>query len=504
MSGDAETQVPATAMIRCPDCGRSVPQANLSIHQVTACSGRARPSVLSPQVRNNRDNAEEDPMEIDQEIIDVTTTIASTDAVVTTADVQHQNNGRQSVEQRSARRNSWLMNGPTIESDLAAVPSSRRGEPDVVDLCSPRTPRRGSNDGDDDDDQHSVVDLSEVDDSAAATPDANAPSSAADEWACAQCTLLNSNLNRRCEACGNPNPDRPPDPVRRERLIGGDFNYNDYEVRESRPASSYIGGGAFLGSMLSGAGAYFRGRPVGNAMLEGAVAGAVGGAVMDEVVRPPGTTGSGTSENPFVIPSGPSSAEAAAAAESAPPTRGDPRTILLVDRHGTPVARLRRPQPRRSFVVLRRSTRRGRSSQDDIDTVHMSEGGRPMRREDPMMALLMGQMFRSRIGGGGGNVDGMSYEQLLQTFGDGSENRGAEETTLSSLPTARIQDVERELPPDARQCLICLDDFKVGDVRKTLPCLHGFHEDCVDKWLRTNACCPICKHSVSNTPNTDP
>jgi hypothetical protein len=96
---------------------------------------------------------------------------------------------------------------------------------------------------------------------------------------------------------------------------------------------------------------------------------------------------------------------------------------------------------------------------------------------------------------GGENVDNMSYEQLLQRFGDGSENRGATTETISSLPTSTVNDPS-QLPEDKRQCCICLEDFSQGDGRTSLPCLHGFHTDCVNKWLKSNGSCPICKSSV--------
>merc|ERR1712176_518804 len=95
-------------------------------------------------------------------------------------------------------------------------------------------------------------------------------------------------------------------------------------------------------------------------------------------------------------------------------------------------------------------------------------------------------------------VDGMNYEQLLQAFGDGTENLAAEERDIQSLPTAVIQDPLKELPEDARKCAICLEDFQSGETRKTMPCLHGFHEECVNKWLRTNGACPVCKHRLSS------
>jgi hypothetical protein len=128
-------------------------------------------------------------------------------------------------------------------------------------------------------------------------------------------------------------------------------------------------------------------------------------------------------------------------------------------------------------------------------------------QEDPMLAYIMqamanspGGRFDMMAGGGGmggGDVDGMSYEQLLQRFGDGSENRGADEAIIRSLPSAAVLDPNK-LPEDCRTCCICLEAFEAGGMRKTLPCLHGFHETCIDKWLRTNGACPICKHHIGN------
>jgi len=47
------------------------------------------------------------------------------------------------------------------------------------------------------------------------------------------------------------------------------------------------------------------------------------------------------------------------------------------------------------------------------------------------------------------------------------------------------------------ECHVCLDGFKVGDIKVILKCKHYFHRDCVYKWLcyeKTN--CPICRYDV--------
>lgn len=45
----------------------------------------------------------------------------------------------------------------------------------------------------------------------------------------------------------------------------------------------------------------------------------------------------------------------------------------------------------------------------------------------------------------------------------------------------------------AKVCVICMEGFHAGETRKTLPCFHYFHQQCVDPWLRQKAECPTCK-----------
>eukprot|EP01083_Nonionella_stella_P072025 193916_1 len=49
-----------------------------------------------------------------------------------------------------------------------------------------------------------------------------------------------------------------------------------------------------------------------------------------------------------------------------------------------------------------------------------------------------------------------------------------------------------------KQCAVCCDKIKSGEVVRTLPCLHQYHCKCVDKWLAEHGTCPTCRHRIDS------
>lgn len=52
----------------------------------------------------------------------------------------------------------------------------------------------------------------------------------------------------------------------------------------------------------------------------------------------------------------------------------------------------------------------------------------------------------------------------------------------------------------AAECVICLGEFEGGEDReamvKVIPgCRHAFHPACIDRWLRSNVSCPLCRRT---------
>uniref|UniRef100_A0A8C9RMC3 E3 ubiquitin-protein ligase Arkadia n=1 Tax=Scleropages formosus TaxID=113540 RepID=A0A8C9RMC3_SCLFO len=116
---------------------------------------------------------------------------------------------------------------------------------------------------------------------------------------------------------------------------------------------------------------------------------------------------------------------------------------------------------------------------------------------------------------------GRTYEDLLHLEERlGTVNRGASQGTIerctyphkykkvsedilndSSCSASRKlhckQDEEEGTEEDTEEkCTICLSILEEGEDVRRLPCMHLFHQLCVDQWLLTNKKCPICRVDI--------
>jgi len=107
---------------------------------------------------------------------------------------------------------------------------------------------------------------------------------------------------------------------------------------------------------------------------------------------------------------------------------------------------------------------------------------------------------------------------------DLAQNRGATPESINSLPIYKFKikktksrssdgennsgeggivaagtEKERAISGEDAVCCICLAKYAHNDELRELPCSHFFHKDCVDKWLKINASCPLCKAEVGET-----
>lgn len=98
----------------------------------------------------------------------------------------------------------------------------------------------------------------------------------------------------------------------------------------------------------------------------------------------------------------------------------------------------------------------------------------------------------------GRNFTGDDFE-MLQQLDSPAVNQGASAEQISHLPEHVISDSEVVQDVESggqTSCNICLGPYEAGENVRTLPCMHRFHQPCIDHWLGTKAECPVCKTHI--------
>ena len=67
---------------------------------------------------------------------------------------------------------------------------------------------------------------------------------------------------------------------------------------------------------------------------------------------------------------------------------------------------------------------------------------------------------------------------------------------VSYIPIFKVKEKEKSID-NSNKCSICLCEFEIGEEKSTLPCLHYFHFNCIEKWIKRKKYCPICKYQLS-------
>ncbi|BET02174.1 Zinc finger, C3HHypothetical protein type (RING finger) [Nesidiocoris tenuis] len=91
-----------------------------------------------------------------------------------------------------------------------------------------------------------------------------------------------------------------------------------------------------------------------------------------------------------------------------------------------------------------------------------------------------------------------NYEDLLslaERLGE-AKPRGLSKAEIDRLPSYKWAGEVSE--SEQTSCVVCMCDFEMKQVLRGLPCTHQFHAKCVDKWLKSNRTCPICRGDASS------
>lgn len=91
------------------------------------------------------------------------------------------------------------------------------------------------------------------------------------------------------------------------------------------------------------------------------------------------------------------------------------------------------------------------------------------------------------------NTD-LLLDELLEDHNSFEQNDTQE--ILRYIPTSIVKE-QKKSTDNNNKCVICLSEFQVGEKESTLPCLHIFHSECIEKWISEEKWCPVCKFDIS-------
>lgn len=110
------------------------------------------------------------------------------------------------------------------------------------------------------------------------------------------------------------------------------------------------------------------------------------------------------------------------------------------------------------------------------------------------MDMRNGRMVHVNVGG---RQHAVPLATLLSTLPTQAPDTSASRSDIRSLPTHKLGASDPR--GEQARCMVCLEEYADGDTVKTMPCLHFFHQACIDRWLGTDNSCPVCKTRIGES-----
>jgi hypothetical protein len=100
--------------------------------------------------------------------------------------------------------------------------------------------------------------------------------------------------------------------------------------------------------------------------------------------------------------------------------------------------------------------------------------------------------------------DDISSSIFLDIFMNSTDRHSCFLKNLKKHQLLKIKEIGYKKIKDLDQlsdktCSICLDDYCLGEYKKTLKCSHIFHKKCIDRWFKKDHLeCPLCREKIIN------
>jgi hypothetical protein len=112
--------------------------------------------------------------------------------------------------------------------------------------------------------------------------------------------------------------------------------------------------------------------------------------------------------------------------------------------------------------------------------------------------IMPGQLFTSPILFN--QLLSLNSNSGLNTFLNKKVNVVVDKNVLKKFRNRQYKFLSEKIKDINKNCSICLDDYEETSKVKVLPCEHGFHPECITKWLTSeNYTCPVCRKEIGSS-----
>jgi len=115
----------------------------------------------------------------------------------------------------------------------------------------------------------------------------------------------------------------------------------------------------------------------------------------------------------------------------------------------------------------------------------------PFGMMNPLGFPMQGNFF--------GDIEGRIIEEFLRNDPNRYGPPPAPEQSVNQLKEIQFNEENCQI----KDCAVCQEDYKNGEILLSMPCEHIFHKDCVKKWLSMHNSCPVCRKALETGEMTD-
>jgi len=137
------------------------------------------------------------------------------------------------------------------------------------------------------------------------------------------------------------------------------------------------------------------------------------------------------------------------------------------------------------------SRRRRTNETENNDEVNNEQNN---NQQTQFMAFLLNNMLSNQQGFS--SLEDHDDINLMNTIRESMNNTRHGPPPAARLFVEELPDIEINERHLENACMICNENYKLGEEAKLMPCKHYYHHDCILKWLELHNTCPLCRHEL--------